>query len=295
MTHFLFHFLDIKILSSKTKRHYQQRLESHCLLFTTKGTANLAFGNHQHRLLKDSVYLCPAQSELILKVDLEKLTTVYLITFNALPQMEAKTDRGEEINLEQTEEIIRLCNSLMALVESPIKEDILLSQAHFYLLLHTITQHRKTSNRDLQHMLEKTKQHMEYHFQEAIQVKDLAQMMNISAKYYMELFRKQFGISAIQYLMNIRMEASKWLLIKGGKTLREIASEVGYKDEFYFSRRFKQQMGMSPSLFMKSRRKNIAVLDSSFFGLLAPLHYIPIAAPLDFITIRLLAIMYLFS
>lgn len=48
--------------------------------------------------------------------------------------MEAKTDRGEEINLEQTEEIIRLCNSLMALVESPIKEDILLSQAHFYLL-----------------------------------------------------------------------------------------------------------------------------------------------------------------
>lgn len=168
---------------------------------------------------------------------------------------ETKNDRGEAINLEQTDEIIRLCNSLLSLAESPIEEDILLSQAHFYLLLHTIIQHRKTPNRDLQHMLEKTKQHMEYHFREAIQVKDLAQMMNISAKYYMELFRKQFGISAIQYLMNVRIEASKWLLIKGGKTLREIASEVGYKDEFYFSRRFKQQMGMSPSLFMKSRRK----------------------------------------
>lgn len=31
---------------------------------------------------------------------------------------------------------------------------------------------------------------------------------------------------------------------------------------------------------MKSRRKKIAVLDSSFFGLLAPLHYMPVAAPL---------------
>jgi ABC-type Fe3+-hydroxamate transport system substrate-binding protein len=284
MTQFLFHFLEIKILSSKAKRHYQQSLESHCLLFTTKGTAHLTLGDHQYRLPKNGVYLCSAESARLLKVDLEKLTTVYLVTFNALSQSakrwETKNDRGEAINLEQTEEIIRLCNSLLSLVESPIEEDILLSQAHFYLLLHTIIQHRKTPNRDLQHMLEKTKQHMEYHFREAIQVKDLAQMMNISAKYYMELFRKQFGISAIQYLMNVRIEASKWLLIKGGKTLREIASEVGYKDEFYFSRRFKQQMGMSPSLFMKSRRKNIAVLDSSFFGLLAPLHYIPIAAPL---------------
>ncbi|MEY2371157.1 hypothetical protein [Lysinibacillus capsici] len=117
MTQFLFHFLDIKILSSKALRAI-----AYCL--PQRGTANLMLGDHQYRLPKNGVYLCSAESARILKVDLEKLTTVYLITFNALSQSAKRwetNDGGEVINLEQTEEIIRLCNSLMSLVESPLK------------------------------------------------------------------------------------------------------------------------------------------------------------------------------
>lgn len=279
----LFHFLDIEVLNSKLKRYEQQNLESNYILLVTKGEVNVTKDDKQYYLTKNSMYICSKQKHLALQIDLENVVTAYLIRFdmhekeqNIIPVKEA----GEKIYLAQTGEIIELCNRLVWLSKSPIKEDQLLGQANFYMLLHAIVKNRISSDKNLLGMLEKTKQHIQYHFHESIQVKDLAQMMNISSKYYMELFRKQFGLSATQYLTKVRIEASKWLLIKENKTLREIASEVGYKDEFYFSRRFKQEVGVSPSLFMKSRRKNIVVLDSSFFGLLAPLHYIPVAAPL---------------
>lgn len=264
----LFHFLDIEVLNSKLKRYEQQNLESNYILLVTKGEVNVTKDDKQYYLTKNSMYICSKQKHLALQIDLENVVTAYLIRFdmhekeqNIIPVKEA----GEKIYLAQTGEIIELCNRLVWLSKSPIKEDQLLGQANFYMLLHAIVKNRISSDKNLLGMLEKTKQHIQYHFHESIQVKDLAQMMNISSKYYMELFRKQFGLSATQYLTKVRIEASKWLLIKENKTLREIASEVGYKDEFYFSRRFKQEVGVSPSLFMKSRRKNIVVLDSSFW------------------------------
>ncbi len=284
----VFRFLNINVLNSKFKRYYQQNLGSNCILFVSKGEAIVTLGDVEYILSKNSMYICPSKTSLELKIAVENSVTAYVIQFE-ITENTTQSDTfinlhieemGGKLNLRSTYEVIELCNKLVELSKSPIKEDKLLEQAYFYMLLYAISKNRISSDQDLSSMLEKTKQHIQYHFSEPIQVKDLAQMMNISSKYYMELFRKQFAMSATQYLTQVRIEASKWLLIKEHKTLREIASEVGYKDEFYFSRRFKQEVGISPSVFMKSRRKNIAVLDSSFFGLLAPLHYIPVAAPL---------------
>lgn len=51
----------------------------------------------------------------------------------------------------------------------------------------------------------------------------------------------------------MRVHRAKELLIGGSASLREIALKVGYKDEFYLSRRFKQQTGESPSGFAHRR------------------------------------------
>lgn len=283
----------IKVVTARSRRHYQQLLESYCLIFVAKGTAIMTIGERQYRLSKENIYLCSPQESLGFKIHLESNASVYLMNFDVIyknhPLHVAKNEClfvqridgiVEKVPLAFTEEIANLCGRLFSLSESSLIEDQLMLQAQFYMLIHAIVGNQLLASKDQQKMLEKTKDHMQFHFRESIQIKDLAKMMNISSKYYMELFRKRYGMSAIQYLTKVRIEASKWLLIKGGKTLREIASEVGYKDEFYFSRRFKQELGVSPSVFMKSREKKIAVLDSTFFGLLAPLHFIPAVAPI---------------
>ncbi|MCG7337194.1 helix-turn-helix domain-containing protein [Sporosarcina sp. ACRSM] len=288
MAQLLFQFLDIKVLTNLSKRTYQKRHDSYCLIFAAKGTGNLTIIDHTYKLQKEQIYICPPQESITVKLDRENTTTVYLILFDSIYKHQVHLEqnhsilakRVEEIQVKLTEEIANLTSSIYALSKSPIPENKLIIQAQFYMLIHALITTQVPATRDQQKMLEKTKHYMQVHFREQIQIKDLAKMMHISPKYYMELFRKRYGISAIQYLSEIRIEASKNLLLSGGKTLKEIAKKTGYKDEFYFSRRFKEVIGIPPSLFMKRRMKKIAVLDSSFFGILFPLHFIPSAAPI---------------
>lgn len=51
-------------------------------------------------------------------------------------------------------------------------------------------------------------------------------------------------------------EACKMLSVTN-KLIKEVALESGFSDELYFSRVFKNTIGMSPSVYQKSRNINI--------------------------------------
>jgi AraC-type DNA-binding domain-containing proteins len=47
----------------------------------------------------------------------------------------------------------------------------------------------------------------------------------------------------------LKIDKAKELLIEGNKKVKEVAYELGYTNEFYFSRIFKRIEGLSPSEF----------------------------------------------
>jgi len=81
------------------------------------------------------------------------------------------------------------------------------------------------------------------------------------------------------YLMDIRMMRAEELLL-AGSGVKETATRVGFADEFYFSRRFKQRRGLSPVAFVKSRQRNIASVSDPLSGSLLALRLLPKAAAL---------------
>jgi len=65
-----------------------------------------------------------------------------------------------------------------------------------------------------------------------------------------QLFRKLKGIlsqTPNEYIRNYRLDFAKGLLQAGGKKVGEVATEVGFSDEKYFSKRFKMRFGKLPS------------------------------------------------
>jgi len=62
-------------------------------------------------------------------------------------------------------------------------------------------------------------------------------------------FREIYGTTVFDYLRTIRLEKSKELLAAGGKTVTEIAYEVGYAQQSNFTKEFKKYFGKSPSSF----------------------------------------------
>ncbi|MBN1265359.1 MAG: response regulator [Anaerolineales bacterium] len=80
-----------------------------------------------------------------------------------------------------------------------------------------------------------------------ISLQDVTGHVNISTSHFSRIFRREVGMTFVEYLTSLRIEQAKVLLCTTSKRAYEVAEEVGYKDPHYFSTVFKRYAGCSPS------------------------------------------------
>lgn len=80
-------------------------------------------------------------------------------------------------------------------------------------------------------------------------VKFLASLVYLAPTYLSVLFKKETGSTISDYLLNVRMEQSKRLLLDPRIKVTDVPQHVGYPDVNYFAKVFKKQVGISPSVF----------------------------------------------
>lgn len=100
---------------------------------------------------------------------------------------------------------------------------------------------------------------MERNFHQKLDVKRLSGMAGLTLSSFSRLFKQVKGMSPTEYLTGIRMESAKRMLEQNRYKIKEVASAVGYRDEFYFSHMFHRVVGVSPTLYMKQTRMRVAV------------------------------------
>ena len=75
---------------------------------------------------------------------------------------------------------------------------------------------------------------------------DAADSMSIAYEAFRKKFRRLSGIPPGKYRIAVTMERACHLLSSSSQTLREIADELGYCDEYHFSKQFSKTIGWSP-------------------------------------------------
>jgi AraC-like DNA-binding protein len=75
----------------------------------------------------------------------------------------------------------------------------------------------------------------------------------LSERHLTRCFHQEIGITPITYLNRYRVRQAKVLLDAGGLGITEIALDVGFSTPSYFSRVFREQVGISPSAYLDSR------------------------------------------
>jgi YesN/AraC family two-component response regulator len=82
-----------------------------------------------------------------------------------------------------------------------------------------------------------------------LKLEDIAQYVDRNPSYFSHLFITKNGVSFSEYLTGIRMKEAKRLLIETNKPIKEISLLVGYQNSNYFSRIFKEVIGLTPRDF----------------------------------------------
>lgn len=90
------------------------------------------------------------------------------------------------------------------------------------------------------------------HFMEQISVTSLAEGVNFSAAYLCVLFKQVTGQTINQFITQTRLQKAKDMLKDVKYSVEEICYYVGYLSTSYFSRLFKQNVGLTPSEYRNS-------------------------------------------
>ncbi len=93
-------------------------------------------------------------------------------------------------------------------------------------------------------------------YAEPISRADLARHVSITERYLTHCFRQEMNITPMAYINRYRVKRAKMLLEKGNLNVTEVALAVGFSDGGYFSRVFREEVGLTPGAYQRGERIN---------------------------------------
>ena len=96
--------------------------------------------------------------------------------------------------------------------------------------------------------------HMQTKYGDKISIGEYADMCNLSESRFSHLFKEIMGVSPLQYLLDVRINNAKKMLVDTDLSISGISDIVGMQSQNYFSRIFKKYTNLSPLEYRKSMR-----------------------------------------
>lgn len=94
--------------------------------------------------------------------------------------------------------------------------------------------------------------YIEQHFNEEVTVERLAELAHISPSNFNKVFKKEVGLTPIEYLIEVRIEKSKTLLRRKDVPITEIAARCGFGSSAHFATSFKRLTKITPTKYRNS-------------------------------------------
>lgn len=98
------------------------------------------------------------------------------------------------------------------------------------------------------------KRYIDLHFKEGLTLDLLAEEAHINKFYLSHAFKREYGVSPINYMIAKRIEESKYLLAETDLSTSKIAQLLGFSSPSYFSQVFRRTQSISPMEYRQSQK-----------------------------------------
>ena len=98
------------------------------------------------------------------------------------------------------------------------------------------------------------RRYIDLHFKEPLTLEQLAEEGHMNKFYLSHAFKKEYGLSPINYMITRRIDESKYLLAETDLSMSQIAQLLGFSSLSYFSQVFHRTQDISPKEYRQSQR-----------------------------------------
>ena len=98
------------------------------------------------------------------------------------------------------------------------------------------------------------RRYIDLHFKEALTLEQLAEEGHMNKFYLSHAFKREYGVSPINYMISRRIEESKYLLAETDLSMSQIAQLLGFSSLSYFSQVFHRTQNISPKEYRQSQK-----------------------------------------
>jgi len=91
--------------------------------------------------------------------------------------------------------------------------------------------------------------YVDEHFAERIQISQLSELIHVCDDRLIRLFKEVTGETPIEYIMNLRIEASIKLLASTDISIADVAEQTGFGSDTYMTRIFKKKLNITPGKY----------------------------------------------
>lgn len=151
-------------------------------------------------------------------------------------------------------------NVELAILVKQLFAQLLIADAGVQVEINSMETTRPSARAEIYQRLNYARNFMESSYEQGISIEQVAEIACMNADYFTRLFKKQYGMTPVQYLIAKRMKEAGALLRQQKIAVTEVCRKVGYSDICSFGRLFKRYFGLTPEVYNKAmlQRKTIA-------------------------------------
>lgn len=250
-------------------RNIRRVSEDYIFYFIRSGTIRFAEGEREYTLHKGDTFLFEPG---LLQYGIEDSQyTLYYLHFQHPcickdhPQFDQSVPIAKQMHFENEQHFLKLCQAFERILEQhrTVFDHVSVLEScaadEFFIELArrgAFHQSRigRCSDVGYTHIHEVI-DYLNRHYRSPLNSETIEKDLSYNFDYLNQLFRRHLGSTIFQTLEKIRMENAQNLLLTSDMTMAQIAKEVGYREESYFSKVFKKATGLAPSVYRNNRVK----------------------------------------
>lgn len=242
----------------KAKGHYTRRrhgLHENFLFYCVDGYGKYELNGQQYTVSPNEFFILPKNIEHSYGSAEHNPWSIYWVHFGGnslapLNQLITVQAHFAPHHIKDNGEIAALFHKMYGALELGYSLDNLffanLCLAHFLSLFIYNARHYPVSKNVEADAVDLAILYMQERVTDVLTLKDISSYSNYSVSRFSNLFKQKTGYAPMDYFMQMKIQQACQYLDFTGKSIKEIALTMGFDDPYYFSKRFKQVIGMPP-------------------------------------------------